>query len=198
MSLSAKTIGVMGGSFNPVHLGHLMVADYVRQHARLDRVMLVLSPQNPLKTGSTELIDDRHRFEMLKIACGAVDGLEASDIELNLPRPSYTVITLRELSRCYPDCRFRLIIGGDNWAIFNRWRAADEIIADYAPIVYPRPGFENPSNGVESSAVQVVEAPLLEISSTFVRRQISEGYDMNIYLPRGVYDYIKEHKLYRP
>lgn len=190
-----RHVGVMGGSFNPVHIGHIVVADFIRQHAGLDSVLMMLSPMNPLKADSTELIDDSKRMEMLEIACGDVKGLNPCRLELEMPRPSYTIDTLKRLRQLNPDTRFSLIIGSDNWLVFDRWRSADEIIRDFGVIVYPRPGYELPQELPEG--VVAVNAPKIDISSTFIRRQIAAGYNMNLFLPRGVYDYIKSHELYQ-
>lgn len=190
-----RHVGVMGGSFNPVHVGHIIVADYIRQHAGLDSVLMMLSPMNPLKADSTELIDDSQRMAMLEIACGDVDRLEPCSLELDMPRPSYTINTLNRLREMNPDTRFSLIIGSDNWLVFDRWRSADEIIREFGVIVYPRPGYELP-NALPDGVV-TVDAPKIDISSTFIREQIAAGYDMNLFLPRGVYSYIRTHKLYQ-
>ncbi len=189
-----RRIGIMGGSYNPVHIGHLMVADFVRQHAKLDSVLMMLSPMNPFKADSTELIDDSHRMSMLEIACSEVEGIEPCGLELNMPRPSYTIDTLRRLCEINPDNRYNIIIGSDNWLAFDRWRSAEEIICEFGVIVYPRPGYEISS--VPSNGVEIVKAPTVDISSTIIREQIAAGFDMNIFLPRGVNRYIKSHKLY--
>lgn len=189
-----RRIGIMGGSYNPVHIGHLMVADYVRQHARLDSVLMALSPMNPFKADSTELIDDSHRMSMLEIACREVEGIEPCGLELDMPRPSYTIDTLHRLREMNPDNRYTIIIGSDNWLAFDRWRSADDIIREFGVIVYPRPGYE--IRTVPPWGVEIVNAPTIDISSTIIREQIAAGFDMNIFLPRGVYGYIKSHQLY--
>lgn len=189
-----RRIGIMGGSYNPVHIGHLMVADFVRQHAKLDSVLMMLSPMNPFKADSTELIDDSHRMSMLEIACSEIEGIEPCGLELNMPRPSYTIDTLHRLCEINPDNRYNIIIGSDNWLAFDRWRSAEEIICEFGVIVYPRPGYEISS--VPSCGVEIVKAPTVDISSTIIREQIAAGFDMNIFLPRGVNSYIKSHKLY--
>lgn len=191
-----KRIGIMGGSFNPVHIGHIVVADYIAQECKLDEVWLVLSPLNPLKAALTDqLIDDSARFDMLKIAAAASPRLAACDIELTMPRPSYTIDTLHRLSKLYPDYSFTLIIGSDNWEIFPRWRSGDEILRDYGVVVYPRPGHAIDYATVTDD-VTIVDAPQFEVSSTFIRWAISAGYDMTLLLPAGVIDYITAHGLY--
>lgn len=189
-------IGVMGGSFNPVHIGHLMVAEYVRQQANLDEVLMMLSPRNPLKSDADNLADDTQRMEMLRIACADYKGLTPCDIELSMPRPSYTIDTLNALSSKYPEYDFTLIIGSDNWQLFDRWRASQEIIERYGVIVYPRPDYR--IDTPLPAGVTLVEAPTVNLSGTFVRNAISQGVNVDVFLPKGVYNYIIEHKVYDP
>ena len=181
------TVGVMGGSYNPPHNGHIAVARAVIAAGLADRVMLVLSPQNPLKAADSDMAPDADRMEMLRLAVAGELRLEASDIELSMPRPSYTAATLRRLVAEHPDCCFRLIIGGDNWAIFDRWRQHEYIWEHFSPIVYPRPGF--PREGC-------VEMETFDVSSTELRRLLAEGAPVNNLLPPGVENYIVEHGLY--
>lgn len=186
-------IGIMGGSFNPVHTGHLMVANYLRQVAGLDDVWLSLSPANPLKPDAHP-VDDARRFEMLSMALEGSTGLRAIDTELNLPRPSYTLQLLDTLSTQYPRYKFKLIIGSDNWLIFDRWRDTGKILDNYGVIIYPRPGYDI-SDPADPRA-RLVKAPTVDISSTFIRDSIARGIDMNYFLPQSVYNYIKQHNLY--
>ncbi len=164
-SSGRQVIGILGGSFNPVHIGHLMLASYLSQFGHLDAVWLTLSPLNPLKAGSNELIPDIQRLKMLQIATADASGVGVCDIELSMPRPSFTIDTLRLLARRYPRRRFKLIIGSDNWSIFE-------------------------------SRAEFVNAPMTNLSSTFVRRALAKGGDMNFFLPPGVYRYILENGLY--
>ena len=184
----------MGGSYNPVHVGHMIVASYIAQWGDLDEVWLTLSPQNPFKRNLT-LADDEHRLAMLRTAVEGSTCLRVCDVELSMPRPSYTVDTLARLSELHPDCDFRLIVGADNWESFMRWRSPQEIISRYGLIVYPRPGYS--AEGCDKvDGVVCVDAPQVELSSTFIREAISEGRDMNFFLPPGVYQYILVHGLY--
>jgi nicotinate-nucleotide adenylyltransferase len=187
-------IGVLGGSFNPVHVGHVMLASYLAQYADLDQVWLMLSPRNPLKEAEG-LADDNHRLAMLQVAAGDCNHIKVCDIELSMPRPSYTINTLDRLKNDYPDKQFSLIIGSDNWQIFDRWRDSDRIIADYGVIVYPRPGYDVVIDGIDG--VRFVDAPVVNLSSTFIREGIALGNDMDAFLPKGVNDYIKKHNLYK-
>lgn len=189
-------IGIFGGSFNPVHIGHMMLASYLCQFAGLGSVWLTLSPRNPLKSRPSELISDITRLEMLKIATRGIDRIEVCDIELSMPRPSYTIDTLNLLSKRYPRKRFKLIIGSDNWRIFEQWKGYQEILDRYGVIVYPRPGYPVPR--LYEDGLDVVDAPVSGLSSTFVRESIARGRDMNLFLPAGVYDYIKQKGLYMP
>lgn len=190
-----QTIGILGGSFNPVHIGHLMLASYLTQFTNLDAVWLTLSPLNPLKASSSELLPDIQRLKMLEIAVKGTERIGLCDIELSMPRPSYTVDTLSLLSRRYPGRRFKLIIGSDNWRIFEQWRDYETILRDYGVIVYPRPGYEVKET-IFDDRVEQVNAPVTDLSSTFIRRALAKGKDMNLFLPAGVYDYIKTHHLY--
>lgn len=173
----------------------MMLASFLTQFTSLDAVWLTLSPVNPLKATSTELLPDIERLRMLGIATKGIPGIGVCDIELSMPRPSYTIETLRVLSRRYPRRRFKLIIGSDNWRIFEKWKDYEDILNDYGVIVYPRPGY--PVEGtIFDDRVDLVRAPVTDISSTFIRRAIAKGKDMNCFLPPGVYDYIINNSLY--
>lgn len=195
-SAAKKRIGIFGGSFNPVHIAHVALADYLCRTSGLDEIWLTLSPLNPIKDHPEELIDDRHRLAMLQIGCESSDKLRPCAIELDMPRPSYTIDTLRKLSTMHPDCSFTLIIGSDNWAIFDRWREGEAIIRDFGVIVYPRPGYQIATDRLPDG-VRVAATPLLDVSSTFIRQGIAMGIDMNVFMPRGVYQYIRNNDLYR-
>lgn len=190
-----RHIALMGGSYNPVHIGHLMVADYIRQSAHLDEVLMCVSPLNPLKAGASDLASDTARMAMLRIACLPMPGITPCDVELTMPWPSYTINTLRLLSQQYPDSDISIIIGGDNWLLFDKWRAHREIIEDYGVIIYPRPGYGFDACNLPDN-VRMVAAPSIDLSSTFLREKLADGLDMNIFLPPGVYNYIKTQKLY--
>ncbi len=192
----SRNIGILGGSFNPVHIGHLLLADYLVQFTGLDEVWLMLSPQNPLKVASAnELIPDAERLRMLSLACSKCNGIKPCDIELAMPRPNFTIDSLSILGETHPDCCFRLIVGSDNWNIFNRWRDYEAIINRFHPMVYPRPGYTVDVSHIPPN-VTIVEAPVFDISSTFIRRAIAQGHDMHMFLPTGVWNYIKNNKLY--
>lgn len=189
-----QLIGLLGGSFNPVHIGHTMLASFLAQFTPLSEVWMVLSPRNPLKAHPDKLIDDLLRLRMLEIAANETPGVDLCDIELSMPRPSYTINTLRLLARRYPRKQFRLIIGSDNWRNFDQWRDHEEIIRNYGVVIYPRPGYE--LGPIYDENVEVVNAPQCQISSSFIRNGIARGKDMNVFLPPGVYRYIKDNNLY--
>ena len=189
-----KVIGIFGGSFNPVHNGHIMLAQYLAQHSHLDEVWLTLSPQNPLKI-SNSLLDDNHRLAMLNLAIERYPLLKVCDIELEMPRPSYTINTLDELSRRYPNYRFNVVIGGDNWNIIDRWKDYQRIINEYGVVIYPRPGYELSSTNY--SNVVVVDAPLADISSTEIREAFANGKEARHLIPQKVAEYIIKHDLYK-
>lgn len=187
-------IGILGGSFNPVHCGHMMLASWLAQFTSLSEVWMMLSPENPLK--QSHGASSAHRLAMLETAVNNDERIKACDIELHLPRPSYTIVTLHELKRLWPEYKFRLIIGSDNWEIFSQWRDHEEITADFSPIIYPRPGHDIAPEGLPQG-VELVNAPQVEISSTMIREAIAEGKNMNHFLPCGVYNYITKHHLYK-
>lgn len=190
-----QVIGILGGSYNPVHIGHLVLASYLAQWGYVDQVWLTLSPRNPLKKDPGALLPDLKRLMMLNIALKGATNLDVCDIELTMPTPSYTVNTLDLLASRYPNKRFKLVIGADNWAIFDRWKQAQHILDTYGVIVYPRPGY--PVKDEHVDGMELVDAPMVNISSTFIRNAIAKGRDMEYFLPNGVYKYIVEHKLYR-
>lgn len=187
-------IGILGGSFNPVHIGHMMLASYLSQWGYVDEVWLTLSPRNPLKEPG-DLLPDTKRLAMLSLACRNVPkGIDICDLELSMPRPSYTVNTLRALRERFPEHKFKIIIGSDNWQTFKKWREWETILAEFGVLVYPRPGYPVEDRYVDG--MEVVNAPQVHISSTFIRNAISRGKDMNFFLPPGVNKYILDHKLY--
>lgn len=189
-------IGILGGSFNPVHKGHLMLAGHIIRTTDIDAVWLMLSPQNPLKVTACRPASDRHRLEMLRIATHNTPHIEPCDVELDMPHPSYTINSLRRLSKQYPDTRFSLIIGSDNWLIFDRWRDHDIIIRDYTPIIYPRPGYSIEPSTLPPDII-LADAPTSNVSSTEIRNAIAAGKDTRELLPPGVAEYIESHNLYR-
>ena len=193
-----KKVGIFCGSFNPVHNGHVALADYIARNSDLDEVWLVVSPLNPLKrTIADTLAPNGQRLDMVRIALRSYERLRASDIEFSLPLPNYTINTLRALDAKYPDTDFCLIIGADNLALFERWKDSDIIMADYDMMVYPRPGVDLDSLMQKYPKVRVLEnAPLHDVSSTEIRRRISQGESVAGLVNPEVEEYIKDKKLY--
>jgi nicotinate-nucleotide adenylyltransferase len=167
-------IAIFGGSFNPIHNGHIALAQAALRQCAIDEVWLMVSPQNPLKQ-HTDLLDDRLRLEMAQQALEHVKGIKACDYEFHLPKPSYTWNTLQHLAKDYPDDRFVLLVGGDNWAHFQRWRHWKDILWHYDVIVYPRDEYAG-----------TIDVPLLDVSSTEIRRRIKAGESIQGLVPDSI------------
>ena len=187
-------IGLFGGSFNPIHYGHIRLARQLLALAALDEVWFVVSPQNPLKQ-QTDLLDDDLRLQMVEMALQREKGLRASDIEFRLPRPSYTWNTLQKLRQEHPGDEFTLLIGGDNWERFPLWYRADDIVRDYNIVVYPRTGSDIDERRLPPT-VRIVRTRRINISSTMVRERIREGRSISRLVPKPVADIIRERGLY--
>ena len=179
-------IGIFGGSFNPIHVGHCILANLLSQSGLVDEVWLTVSAQNPLKSADASL--ERHRLEMARRAVEQCERVNVCDVEMSMPKPSYTIDTLNRLSQMYPEHRFRLIIGADNWQLLPRWKAHEEILRDYKLLIYPRKGYTI-SIPDACPNVHTANAPLLEISSTFIREAHAAGKDVRFFLPEGVRPY---------
>jgi nicotinate-nucleotide adenylyltransferase len=160
-------IALYFGSFNPVHVGHLALANYMAENISVDQIWFVVSPQNPHKE-SSELIDAVHRIKMLELSIHFYDKFSVCDIELHLPTPSYTYRTLRTLRKNYPDKHFSIILGGDNLQSFNRWKNTEEIIGQCIVYVFPRPGYEVSKSDVKKKHFKVIDAPFFDIDSTLM------------------------------
>ena len=178
--------GIYGGSFNPIHNGHIAIAKRMLELAGLDEIWLIVSPQNPLKTVGS-LLDDRLRLEMTQRALAPYPQLTASDYEFRLPRPSYMWNTLQRLSADYPHREFTLLIGADNWTVFDRWYHAADIIAHYPIVIYPRQGSTVDSSTLPPT-VRLVDTPLYNISSTEVREDVRAGRDISAKVPSSIVD----------
>ncbi|MBE7176759.1 MAG: nicotinate-nucleotide adenylyltransferase [Mucilaginibacter polytrichastri] len=188
-------IGLFFGSFNPIHTGHLIIAQYMAGFTTLDKVWLVVSPQNPFKTPEG-LINMYDRLEMAKLATEQADRIEVSDIELHLPTPSYTVDTLAHLAERYPQHEFSIIMGEDNLASLRKWKNYEIILRDYSVFVYPRPGAKAHTFG-DHPKISVTDTPLIEISSTFIRKALKEGFSPRFFVPDRVLGFIDAKNLYR-
>ena len=187
-------IGIFGGSFDPVHAGHAMIASYAAQSEYLDEVWFMVSRRNPLKEYET-IADEGERLEMVKLVCGDNKYLKASDFEFSLPTPSFTYDTLCLLKKNYPHDDFLLLIGADNYRDFYKWRNAERIIREFGLIVYPRPGVEIEIRE-ERGVIFLPDCPLIGISSTIIRRMVAQGRNIDYFVTEKVADYIKRKKLY--
>lgn len=191
-------IGIYGGSFNPIHKGHTELAASIVQQGLVDELWLLVSPLNPLKQGETsDIAEYEHRLSMARLATEDIEGVKVSDFEKNLPLPSYTITTLGELHKAYPEHEFVLVIGADNWERFPRWYHAQEIIDTYSILIYRRPGCEMDETLLPLS-VQVVDTPLYDISSTEIRESVKKGRMLLKWVDRKVATYISVHHLYSP
>lgn len=178
--MQKKKVGIFGGSFNPIHTGHIALAKSLCQQAGLDEVWLMVSPMNPFKKEATDLLTDKLRLEMAEQAIADEPKLKACDYEFHMPKPSYTWNTLQALSQDFPHVSFTLLIGGDNWASFDKWFHHKDILSHYPIVVYPRKGCDI---GKVPSGVTIVETPLLNISSTEIRQRIKEGKSIHGMVP---------------
>lgn len=181
--MQKKKVGIFGGSFNPIHTGHIALAKSLCQQAGLDEVWLMVSPMNPFKKEATDLLTDKLRLEMAEQAVADEPKLKACDYEFHMPKPSYTWHTLQALSQDFPNVDFTLLIGGDNWASFDKWFHHKDILSHYPIVVYPRKGCDI---GKVPSGVTIVETPLLNISSTEIRQRIKEGKSIHGMVPDSI------------
>jgi nicotinate-nucleotide adenylyltransferase len=188
-------VGLLFGSFNPIHAGHLILAEYFATRTDLSEVWLVVSPQSPFKVGE-ELLPETQRLALLQLAVADNPRLRAEAIEFTLPRPSYTITTLDALCAQHPAHDFVLLMGGDNLAGLPRWREADRLLQEFDIYVYPRPGATLPPLA-DFPRVKVFSAPLLDISATFIRASIREGKSIRYLVPRAVAQEIAKHNFYQ-
>ncbi|MFC4212210.1 nicotinate (nicotinamide) nucleotide adenylyltransferase [Pedobacter lithocola] len=187
--------GLFFGSYNPIHTGHLIIANYMANHTELDEVWLVVSPHNPLKdkSGLTNMYD---RLEMAKLATENAENIRVSDIEFSLPQPSYTIDTLTYLHEKYPEKEFVLIMGADNLVSFKKWKNYEVLLKNYQIYVYPRPEADV-SEWKNHPSITFTNTPLMEISSTFIRKAIKEKKNVQFFLPDKVIDFIDGKGMYR-
>jgi nicotinate-nucleotide adenylyltransferase len=186
--------GLYFGSFNPIHIGHLAIANYMIEFTGLEQLWFVVSPHNPLKE-KRSLLKDYHRLEMVRLAVEDDDRLGVSDIEFKLPTPSFTIDTLAYLEEKNPGREFQLVMGADGIRTFHKWKHADLIAQKYHRLIYPRTGSDMEALARTPNAT-VVNAPLIEISSSFIRRAIREGKDIRHLVPAKVYTYMREMHFY--
>lgn len=189
-------IGLFFGSFNPIHTGHLLIANYFIEFGGLDKIWFVLSPQNPFKENDV-LVDENMRLEMINLAIGHDTRFAASEVEFAMTRPSYTANTLKFLRTHFPDDSFFPIIGGDNLQSFHLWKNYEEILQDHQVYVYRRAGYHENPLLANHPAIHVFEVPLLNISSTYIRETIQAGKSIKYLVPEKVEAFIETHRLYK-
>jgi len=201
-----KRVGLYFGTFNPIHVGHLIIANFMADHTDLDEVWLVVTPQNPLKKKAS-LLQDYHRLAMVEIAVEENDMLRASDIEFKLPQPSYTSNTLAHIKERFPNDEFSLIMGEDNLRTFHKWKNYEDIIANHKLYVYPRALTEqekedqiehkaNDNDLEKSERVVFCDAPVMKVSASFIRKALKEKRDVRYLLTTPVYQYVTEMHFY--
>jgi nicotinate-nucleotide adenylyltransferase len=189
-----KKIGIYSGSFNPIHHGHVMLANYLVEFSDLDELWFVVTPQNPLKK-KEDLLDDDERLKMVQLALGDDPRIHVSDIEMHLPTPSYTINTLTSLSEQNPDVEFVFICGMDSLQNMKNWREYQKILDNYELLVFPREGYDG-GELVNYPSVTVLKTPILEISSTFIRQCVKEGRDVRHFMPEKAFAYMKQNQFY--
>ena len=190
-------IGIFGGSFNPIHSGHAIIAHHIISSGAVDRLWLMVSPVNPLKVGLEQQVADTDRLRMVEMVTRPLENVETSAFEFTMPKPSYTIDTLNALQAKFPDDEFYLVTGADNWVIFDRWRNSEEILAKYHLLVYPRLGYDVVIPEELRDRVTLVDAPIIELSSTAVRERLAQGLGARYYVPDEVLSYIERKGLYR-
>jgi nicotinate-nucleotide adenylyltransferase len=188
-------IALFFGSFNPIHFGHLAIANYIVEYGEIDELWFVLSPQNPLKQKQT-LLPDYQRLEILNRAIEGYDKFRVSTIEFNLQKPSFTIHTLTYLKEKHPDYKFSLIMGADNIATIDKWKNYHLLLQDFEIIVYPRPKVAE-NEFFKEKNVTLIDAPIMEISSSFIRQSIKEGKNIRFFMPLNAYEYIEEMNFYK-
>jgi nicotinate-nucleotide adenylyltransferase len=189
-------IGIFGGSFNPIHSGHAIIAHHIITSGAVDRLWLMVSPVNPLKVGHERQVADTDRLRMVEMVSRHLEHVETSAFEFTMPKPSYTIDTLNALQAKFPDDELYLVIGADNWEVFDRWRNSEEILAKYHLLVYPRLGYDVVIPEGLRDRVALVDAPIIELSSTMVRERLAQGLSVRYYVPDEVLSYIERNYLY--
>jgi len=190
-----KKVGLFFGSFNPVHIGHMIIANFMVTQTALDQVWFIVSPHNPHKDKKT-LAKAYDRLHLVRLAIKENSHFKASDIEFNLPQPSYTIDTLTYLKEKYPEKEFVLIMGGDNLGTFHKWKNYEQILEHYSIFVYKRPSYDL-GELTNHPKVHLFDAPLMSISASYIRKCIREGHSIEYLVPDVVYEYIGSSNMYR-
>ena len=194
--MSKEKIGLFFGTFDPIHNGHLRIAKYITEEKLADKVWLVVTPENPIKAGSI-ISSFNHRFNMAKIATENYDNIIPSDLEVNLKKPNYTIDTLEYISNKLKDIEFSLIIGEDNYKIFNTWKDYKKIINKYKIFIYPRKGTLNENLHIINENTMYIGGPRIDLSSTNIRKIVSKKSDPKDLISNKVMEYINSNKLYQ-
>jgi nicotinate-nucleotide adenylyltransferase len=188
-------IGLLFGSFNPIHIGHTAVANYILEYSDISEIWFIVSPRNPFKQ-EAQLANEKHRLQMTEIGIAQEPRFKVSDVEFNLTRPSYTINTLETLSARYSHINFVILMGSDNYLNIAKWKDGNKILDSYNIIVYPRSGYSVFMNKL-THKTKLIDAPLLDVSSTLIRNSIAEGKRLHYFLHPGVFQFIGMHGLYR-
>lgn len=194
-----KKIGLFFGSFNPIHIGHLILANHMVEFTDIHELWFIVSPQNPFKSRSN-LLEQHHRLEMVNLAIENYPRMKASDIEFSMPKPSYTIDTLTFLQEKFPNIAFTLIMGEDILKTLHKWKNYEKLVNDYEIIVYPRLFSGREPTGeyhLKSLHIHLVDAPIIELSATKIRQMIAEGRNVRPLLPTKVFEYIDGSNLYK-
>lgn len=193
-----KKIGLFFGSFNPIHIGHLILANYILENSDMDELWFVVSPQNPFKDKKS-LLTDYNRLDMVQLAVKNYPKMRASNVEFSLPKPSYTIDTLTYLKEKYPDYSFALIMGEDNLDSLPKWKNSEKLMSEYQIIVYPRTfeGEKKDSEYLQHENISMVNAPIIELSATEIRNMIKEGKNVRPMLPPEVFEYLDGSSFYK-
>ena len=194
--MSKEKIGLFFGTFDPIHNGHLRIAKYITEEKLADKVWLVVTPENPIKVGS-KISSFNHRFNMAKIATENYDNIIPSDLEVNLKKPNYTIDTLEYISNKLKDIEFSLIIGEDNYKIFDTWKDYKKIISKYKIFIYPRKGTLNENLHIINENTMYIGGPRIDLSSTNIRKIVSNNSDPKDLISNKVMEYINSNKLYQ-
>jgi len=191
-----NNIGLFFGSFNPIHIGHMAIANYLVEYSEIDQLWFVVSPCNPFKK-KKKMLEDYHRVHLVQCAIENDPRFRVCDIELKLSKPSYTIDTLTYLQDFYPDKKFYIIMGSDNLKSIDKWKNYEIILKNYPILVYPRPDYKVNSEDYPSARIKILKAPHMEISSSFIRRAIADGKNVRYFLSPDVYRYMDEMNFYK-